>query len=188
MVRKIALEEHFLDPATEPYWRPTMVDVAPQKTAQLYSCLTDFGEQRLQMMEKFGIARAVLAIGASVVDMPRISAFDGAQDTAQLRRWLRRYHSAHVNEAAMLRVWLDAARQDPALRAETAPLLDWGRRRMSAYLEPRGFGDVDSEALVLVALLGVFGSRRRPAPEIDAAAHIIERGLLALDPVGMEHQ
>ena len=37
MVKKIALEEHFLDPATEPYWRPTMVDVAPAKTAQLYA-------------------------------------------------------------------------------------------------------------------------------------------------------
>jgi len=35
MVKKIALEEHFLDPATEKYWRPTMVDVAPAKTAQL---------------------------------------------------------------------------------------------------------------------------------------------------------
>ena len=31
MVKKIALEEHFLDPATESYWRPTMVDVAPAK-------------------------------------------------------------------------------------------------------------------------------------------------------------
>ncbi len=37
MVKKIALEEHFLDPATEAYWRPTMVDVAPEKTAQLYA-------------------------------------------------------------------------------------------------------------------------------------------------------
>ena len=46
MVKKIALEEHFLDPAAEPYWRPTMVDVAPAKTAQLYAALTDFGEQR----------------------------------------------------------------------------------------------------------------------------------------------
>ena len=60
MVKKIALEEHFLDPATEPYWRPTMVDVAQAKTAHLYACLTDFGEQRLQMMDKTGIARAVL--------------------------------------------------------------------------------------------------------------------------------
>ena len=32
----------------------------------------------------------------------------------------------------MLRVWVDAALQDPALRAESAPLLDWGRRRMCA--------------------------------------------------------
>src|SRR5512147_2175247 len=62
MVKKIALEEHFLDPATEPYWRPTMVDVAPAKTAQLYASLTDFGDQRLAMMDKTGIARAVLAI------------------------------------------------------------------------------------------------------------------------------
>src|ERR1051325_7860027 len=40
MVKKIALEEHFLDPATEEYWRPTMVDVAPAKTAHL----DDFSE------------------------------------------------------------------------------------------------------------------------------------------------
>ena len=46
MVKKIALEEHFLDPATEPYWRPTMVDVAPAKTAQLYASLTDFSGWR----------------------------------------------------------------------------------------------------------------------------------------------
>ena len=62
MLKKIALEEHFLDPATEPYWRPTMVDVAPEKTAQLYAALTDFGERRLAMMEQTGIARMVLAI------------------------------------------------------------------------------------------------------------------------------
>ena len=55
IVKKIALEEHFLDPATEPYWRPTMVDVASAREAQLYESLTDFGEQRLAMMEKTGI-------------------------------------------------------------------------------------------------------------------------------------
>jgi 2,3-dihydroxybenzoate decarboxylase len=74
MVAKIALEEHFLDPATEPYWRPTMVDVAPQKTAQLYSCLTDFGEQRLKMMDDFGIARAVLAVAGPGVQAERDAA------------------------------------------------------------------------------------------------------------------
>jgi hypothetical protein len=50
---------------------------------------------------------------------------------------------------------------------------------MTRFLQPRGFGDVESEAMVLVALLGTFGSRERAAAEIDAAAHIVERGFLA---------
>ena len=74
MVKKIALEEHFLDPATEAYWRPTMVDVAPAKTAQLYASLTDFSGQRLQMMDKTGIARAVLAIAGPGVQAERDAA------------------------------------------------------------------------------------------------------------------
>src|ERR1035438_9185807 len=74
MVKKIALEEHFLDPATETDWRPTMVDVAPQKTAQLYASLSDFGEQRLQMMDRTGIARAVLAIAGPGVQVERDTA------------------------------------------------------------------------------------------------------------------
>src|SRR5262245_19289927 len=74
MVKKIALEEHFLDPATEPYWRPTMVDVAPARTAQLYSSLADLGEPRLQMMDKTGIARAVLAIAGPGVQAERDTA------------------------------------------------------------------------------------------------------------------
>ncbi len=74
MVAKIALEEHFLDPATVDYWWPTMVDVAKQKADQLYGCLTDFGEQRLQMMDKTGIARAVLAIAGPGVQAERDAA------------------------------------------------------------------------------------------------------------------
>ncbi|HKA92953.1 MAG TPA: hypothetical protein VKE97_04060, partial [Acidimicrobiia bacterium] len=73
---------------------------------------------------------------------------------------------------------IDAALQDPALRSDLAPPLDWGRRRMSRYLRPRGFGDADMEAVVMVALLGVIGAQQRSASEIDAAAHVIERGLL----------
>jgi hypothetical protein len=107
-----------------------------------------------------------------------MSVVDGPTGKGVLRRWLRRYNTAHASEALMLRVWVDAALQDPAIRAESAPVLDWGRRRMSRYLGPRGFGDADMDALIMVALFGVFGARRRPAAEVDAAAHIIERGLL----------
>ena len=51
-----------------------MVDVAPAKTAQLYASLTDFGEQRLEMMDKHGIARAVLAIAGPGVQVERDAA------------------------------------------------------------------------------------------------------------------
>ena len=123
-------------------------------------------------------ARAVQTIASVVTELPDRSTLDGANGTASLRRWLRRYHAAHFHEAAMLRVWVDAALQDPVIKAESAPLLDWGRRRMSRYLASRGFGDLDMEAVVMVALLGVFGARPRPAAEVDAAAHIVERGFL----------
>jgi AcrR family transcriptional regulator len=124
------------------------------------------------------VARAVQQVGQSVTEIPDLAGLDNPSGTPVLRRWLRKYHDAHVHEAGMLRVWVAAAVQDPAIRAESAPPLDWGRRHMSRYLEPRGFGDADTEALVMVALLGVFGSRRRPAREVDAAVHIVERGLL----------
>jgi AcrR family transcriptional regulator len=123
-------------------------------------------------------AGAVQVVGAAVTEIPDMSVVDGPTGKGVLRRWLRRYNTAHASEALMLRVWVDAALQDPAIRAESAPVLDWGRRRMSRYLGPRGFGDADMDALIMVALFGVFGARRRPAAEVDAAAHIIERGLL----------
>jgi AcrR family transcriptional regulator len=126
--------------------------------------------------------RGVRAVGTVVTEIPAVFTLREGTGKSVLRRWLRRYHAAHVNEAAMLRVWIDAALADPAIRVESAPLLDWGRRRMSRYLGQREFGDVDIEAVVMVALLGVFGARRRSAAEVDAAALIIERGLLGLEP------
>jgi hypothetical protein len=57
---------------------------------------------------------------------------------------------------------------------------------MARFLEPRGFGDVDTDAVVLVALLGVFGARARSASGVDAAALIIEGGLLGRSAHGSE--
>jgi len=121
--------------------------------------------------------RAAASVGTVLTEIPDATV-DGSGGRAALRRWLRRYHATHSNEAAMLRVWVDAALQDPALRAASAPSLDWGRRRLARWLAPRGFGDLDMDGVVLVALLGIFGARRRSAADVEAAAHIIERGLL----------
>jgi len=123
-------------------------------------------------------ARALRSVRDTVMEIPDVYSSDPSAVRGILRRWLRRYNDVQAPEAAMMRVWVDAALEDPALRAESAPPLDWGRRRMARYLQPRGFGDVDLEAVVMVALLAVFGARQRPGVEIDAAAHIIERGFL----------
>ncbi len=123
-------------------------------------------------------ARAVQSVGTTVMEIPDVFTLEGQAAKAVLRRWLRRYQVSHANEAAMLRVWVDAALQDPAIRAASAPLLDWGRRRFARYLRSRSFGDADIEAVVMVALLGVLGARQRAATEVEAAAQIIERGLL----------
>jgi 2,3-dihydroxybenzoate decarboxylase len=62
MVGKIALEEHFLSPGYEEYWKPTVGNVDPKVAANLFARLTDFGEMRLKAMDEAGIARSVLAI------------------------------------------------------------------------------------------------------------------------------
>lgn len=124
--------------------------------------------------------RAMRTVALVLAEIPAAAADGSVAGRTALRRWLLRYGVTQVDEAAMLRVWVDAALQDPALRAGSAPALDWGRRVMVSFLERRGFGDVPMEALVLVALLSSFGARERTPGEVDAAAFIVEQGLLGL--------
>jgi AcrR family transcriptional regulator len=122
--------------------------------------------------------QAIRRVSTALTDLPDEGGLDLAAGRAGLRKWLRRYNSLQANEALMIRVWADAALQDLGLRTDSAAALDWGRRRMSAFLTPRDFGDVDTDALVMVALLGVFGSRERSPAMIDAATHIVDQGFL----------
>src|SRR6185295_16208223 len=62
MVKKIALEEHFLCPGFEDYWKLTVGDVDPAIYGQLVARLSDFGDLRLAAMDRAGIARSVLSL------------------------------------------------------------------------------------------------------------------------------
>jgi AcrR family transcriptional regulator len=124
-------------------------------------------------------ARAMQTVSRVLAELPGSAVNGGSAGRRALRGWLRRYGVTQAHEAAMLRVWVDAALQDAALRASSAAALDWGRRALVPLLEGRAFGgDVDTEGVVLVALLSSFGARERDPVEIGAAAHVIERGLL----------
>jgi 2,3-dihydroxybenzoate decarboxylase len=74
MVRKIALEEHFLSPGLEDYWLPTVANVDSKVASGLFARLKDFGELRLQAMDSAGIARSVLSIAGPGVQNERDAA------------------------------------------------------------------------------------------------------------------
>jgi AcrR family transcriptional regulator len=124
-------------------------------------------------------AQAMRTVSLVLADIPTAAVLDGDAGRPALRRWLRRYHATQDNETAMLQVQVDAALQDTTLRAISAPALDWGRRKLVRFLEPRDFGDVDTEALVMVALVTAFGMTPQ-STAVDAAAHVIEQGLLGI--------
>ncbi len=62
MLKKIALEEHFLSPGLIDYWIPTVASLERSKADMLFRSVTDFGEQRLAAMDAAGIELAVLGI------------------------------------------------------------------------------------------------------------------------------
>jgi len=74
MVRKIAIEEHFLCPGFEDYWRPTVSTIDPKVASGLFARLTDFGEMRLAAMDQAGIVRSVLSIAGPGVQSERDTA------------------------------------------------------------------------------------------------------------------
>jgi len=71
MVKKIALEEHFLCPGFIEYWNPTVAEMPAAKRQRLLDLNTDFGEVRLASMDKAGIERAVLALAGPGVQAER---------------------------------------------------------------------------------------------------------------------
>ena len=69
--KKIALEEHFLAPGFEDYWKTSVTDVDPAVRSQLHGRLIDFGEQRLGATDGAGIARSVLSLAGPGVQIER---------------------------------------------------------------------------------------------------------------------
>ncbi len=68
-MQKIALEEHFISPGLEEYWRPTMSLVPPSVFEPIYARLTNFGDLRLGEMDAAGIRKAVLSVAGPGVQI-----------------------------------------------------------------------------------------------------------------------
>jgi len=66
---KIALEEHFMAPGFIDYWRSTVADVPAAAREAILRRLTDFGGERIETMDKAGIARAALSLAGPGVQV-----------------------------------------------------------------------------------------------------------------------
>jgi 2,3-dihydroxybenzoate decarboxylase len=71
MVKKIAIEEHCLFPDLQEYWEPTVTGLPTNKRQASLARLTDFGEMRLEAMDKAGIERCVLSVAGPGVQAER---------------------------------------------------------------------------------------------------------------------
>ena len=62
MIRKIALEEHFMAPDFIEYWSTTFGNISPELSDKALGALSDFGGRRLDDMDRNGIEFAVLGL------------------------------------------------------------------------------------------------------------------------------
>ena len=74
MIKKIALEEHFLSPGFEDYWQTTAGEITPDVFRQAVARLGEFGDLRIAQMDRDGIERAVLSIAGPGVQIERDTA------------------------------------------------------------------------------------------------------------------
>ena len=129
-------------------------------------------------------ARSGMRVVSTVEALPAAAAQPGGDGAGrELREWVRRYLRVYGAEGPIIRAWIEAEWGDPELRAASPVEVEGLRRRMARFLSPRGFGDIDADALVLMALL----DRSQPvldddqvdtATMVDAFALVLQRGLL----------
>lgn len=114
MMRKIALEEHFLCPGFDDYWRPTVGDVDPAILDRLVSRLSDFGEERLTTMDRAGISLSVLSLSGPGVQAERDTA-TAVRKAAEANDFLAREVGKQSNRYSGL---AHLALQDPNAAAD----------------------------------------------------------------------
>lgn len=122
-------------------------------------------------------------LAQSVQEIPDLEATtEPADRDRMLRSWVENHVSVSLENAPISREWIDASAGDAELRAVSVEALEWFRRRLAWFLAPRGFGDVDTDALILVSVLLHAVRHRLPADEqsatVDMLVMMLTRGFL----------
>jgi AcrR family transcriptional regulator len=106
--------------------------------------------------------------------------------TRRLRKWLEAYAETYRSEGPIFRVWVEGLAGDSELGSVTVDAMDAIRHSLATFLEPRGFGDIDTDGFLLLAILDLTNydhtmiSPDDPAA-LDTIVAIIRRGFLGQD-------
>jgi AcrR family transcriptional regulator len=126
--------------------------------------------------------RASERLRLTLAEIPPIAGRAGDrsdEDAAVLRDWLRQYATTSTEEAAITAMWSEAMSRDERLGAVSMAAIESFRQICARFLEPRGFGDVEAEAIVLLVLIDAMAATRAATPSrVETIAQVVERGLL----------
>lgn len=73
-IRKIALEEHFMTPEFVDYFADTYQNISPALAKRGLGALSDFGDRRIEMMDRNGVDYVVLSLSGPGVQIERDTA------------------------------------------------------------------------------------------------------------------
>ncbi|MBO6782499.1 MAG: amidohydrolase [Alphaproteobacteria bacterium] len=71
--KKIALEEHFMEPDFIDYFNTTSINISPALFGKALDVLQDFGERRLESMDSIGIEKSVLSLAGPGVQAEKMT-------------------------------------------------------------------------------------------------------------------
>lgn len=126
-------------------------------------------------------AQALLVLSTALAEMPALSEIDPGDRRPALRAWLHRFQELNGQHAAVIRVWTEGARQDDDFQTDSASAFDWGRRQLHRWLSGSPAGDVDCDAVVMLAAVEAFGGRATDSAELEAIVHILESSISMSD-------
>jgi AcrR family transcriptional regulator len=122
--------------------------------------------------------QAIEQLGQALDDMPELTPGNGTDVEAELGAWLHRFASTYAAEASIFTMWSEAITRDGELGEVSSAVVDGARARLARHLEPRGWGDADADAMVLLTFLDAFTSQPATSVRIAEFAQMINRGLL----------
>jgi AcrR family transcriptional regulator len=123
--------------------------------------------------------RASVRLAATFGEIPVLVGPGAGRDVAgELRAWLTRYTATYAAEAAIFSMWSEAMSRDPELAAVSASVTETQREACASVLAPRGYGDVEAEALVMIMILDGMTAQRPTPSRIEVTAQMMERALL----------